>query len=165
MPRRLVSLGLLGLLGLAACFGAGKGGGEPAPWTSPTLEITVSGIHLGPAATDPGSGASLSDQHDPSTGRVTDSQLHITATSTAAGGSCQLAFDRFGDGISPIAAGAFQLDSSGLGGSGNGTVAPIAGERVVGPADSWSCTGSSCDGMVLALSALDSTHASGYLAG
>src|SRR4030095_6416627 len=106
---------LVALLALAGCHrssGTLDDGGFG--FTSPTLEVTVNGVHLGPAAPDPGSSASLVNTRDPGSNRITDSQFHVSATSQVGGGGCQLAFDRFGDGIFPVGGGAWAVTASSL---------------------------------------------------
>lgn len=145
----------------AACNG--HGGTGPVGYGGPALEVTIDGIHLGPAAPDPGSSVSLIDTKN-QLAQVTDSQLRILAGSTAAGATCQLGFERFGDGITPIRATFYTLGAVVGGGTPDGTVTPIGGERVIGPGDSWQCAGSSCDGGQLVINVVDSLHVEGYFA-
>ena len=158
------------LLASGCIFGGSNGNtvsGDPGTGSNgfgqPTLEVTVDGVHLGPAAPDPGSSASLIDQQDPSAGA--QSQLNVQITSSSAGATCQLSFERFGMDAAPIGFGAYTLGEAQLGGTPDGIVSPIGGERVMGPGDTWSCAGSSCDGSTLEILAIDSTHLEGYFGG
>jgi hypothetical protein len=157
-----IALGLA--LTLCSCHGA-TGGMGAYGFGGPTVEITVDGQHLGPAAPDPGAGASLVDTRDPASGAVTDSRFAATVASSSAGATCQLSFDRFGDGIPPIGVGYYQLSAEGATATADGTVAPVGGERLIGPADSWSCSGSACDGALLGITAIDAAHVEGYFSG
>src|SRR5439155_22360471 len=89
------------ILLLAGCFptGAGTGGsdgGTTVGYTGPTLELTVNGVHFGPAAPDPGAYADLVTMHDTTTGRAMGSSFRLSANVGSAG--CTLGFDRYGDG-------------------------------------------------------------------
>jgi hypothetical protein len=149
------------LLFAASCNGHATGG--PVGFGGPALEVTIDGIRLGPAAPDPGSSASLVDTKN-QFAQISDSQFRIFAGSAPAGATCQLAFEQFGDGVSGIHAGGYTLATPGAA-TADGTVTPIAGERVFAPGDSFQCAGSSCDGATLIISALDSLHVEGYFAG
>lgn len=151
---------------LAGCWPVGStttdGGTQPVGYATPTLEVTVSGVHFGPAAPDPGSAASLTTTRDPTTGQVTGASFRLAATIGQAG--CNLAFDTFGMGA---ALGPGQYTVASMQGSStlNGTVYPTTGERISTPEGSGACTGSGCDGAAFVLTAIDAKHATGYFSG
>src|SRR5436305_1118358 len=78
---------------------------------SPTLELTVNGIHLGPSAADAASGASFVTQRDQTTGTPQQSTLSISVSSAATGASCSLDFVRYGDDVAPFHTGGYQVSS------------------------------------------------------
>jgi hypothetical protein len=155
-------------LGCAACFpsGGGSNPGGPVGFGAPMLEVTIDGNRLGPATPDPGSTASLVDTHD-QLGQVATSDWTLLAASTAAGATCDLRLQRYGNSaaIAPFAVGMFQITDPGPSGTADGTATPLGGERVIGPGDSWECAGSSCNGAVLVIQAMDSLHVEGYFSG
>src|SRR5438067_13067801 len=123
----------------AACNGHATGG--PVGFGGPALEVTIDGVHLGPAAPDPGSSATLADTKD-QFAQIVDSQLHVLAASSQAGATCQLQFEQFGDRVGGIHVGGYQLAAAVGNATPDGTVTPIGGERVVAPGDSFQCAGS-----------------------
>lgn len=156
---------LLGAVAAGGCFPAGAdgadGGGQYG-YSSPTLELTVNGVHFGPGAPDPGAGASLVTTRDATTGRITGASFRLAASLGSAG--CQLAFDRYGDGAA-IRVGQYRVQSMQGAFTLDGTVYPTTAERIATPAGNAGCTGSGCDGAAFVLDALDATHASGYFSG
>jgi hypothetical protein len=158
----------LPLLLLAGCFQTGPSGydgGGSIGFGTPTLQLTVAGVRLGPSAPDPGSGVDVVDEVNPLTGRVTRSMITISASSAAAKASCQLYGERFGDGVLPFFATQYLIEApTGLA-TRDGTASPGAGELVTGGTSSFRCTGSGCNGGVLAFTHLSSHHVEGYLSG
>lgn len=148
----------------AGCFpanGAGSDGGTVG-YSAPTLEVTINGVHFGPAAPDAGAYADLVTTRDPSTGRTTGSSFRLSATIGAAG--CMLAFDRFGDGTT-LGVGQYTVASQQGATTLDGTVYPTTAERFTTPEGGAGCTGSGCDGAAFVLSAVDRAHATGYFMG
>lgn len=149
----------------AGCFPAGSGGsdgGASHGYSGPTLELTVNGVHFGPAAPDPGAAADLVTSRDPLTGRSTGASFRLAASIGSAG--CALAFDRYGDGAT-LGAGQYTVASQQGATTLDGTVYPTTAERFSTPAGGASCSGSGCDGAALVLGAVDATHATGYFMG
>lgn len=158
---------LLGALLLAGCnFGStgGADGGGGYGFGQPALQVTINGVQFGPAAPDATSYAELVTQRD-GAGRVLQSTFTVAASASAVGAACNLVVQRFGSGATAIAALPYQLQVAGTNGTPDGTVAPIAGERVSVPQGTWQCTGSSCNGGTFNLSVLDASHAEGFLSG
>jgi hypothetical protein len=135
----------------------GTGGG--VGYTSPTLAVTVAGVHFGPAA--PGGTASLVNSRD-AAGNLVSGSFRISATVAMAG--CQLAFDRFGAGAG-IGVGQYTINSNVGSVTPSGIVYPTGAETVTFPQGSASCTGSDCDFGALVLSQVDSDHVQGYWSG
>lgn len=129
----------------------------------PTLEVTINGVHFGPAAPNSDGVATLVNQRD-AMGRVVQSTFSVVASSSVSGASCQLGVTRFGpNGVQPISAAPYQLVASDATTTPDGTVLPQSGGRVAVTQGSWSCAGATCNGGVLALSHLDADYAEGYL--
>ncbi len=164
--RPLVSSTLaLAAIFYGGCFPAGSGGsdgGSGYGYSSPTLELTVSGVHFGPAAPDPGAFADLVTMRDATTGNVTGASFRLGASIGAAG--CALAFDRFGDGAT-LPPGQYTVQSMQGAFTLDGTVYPTTGERISTPEGGAGCTGAACDGAAFVLTAMDATHATGYFMG
>jgi hypothetical protein len=139
-------------------------GGETNGFGTPTLEVTVNGIHSGPAAPDGSSFVDLINQYD-SSGTLTRSSLQIVATSTSANASCSMSVDRFGDFVSTFGVGQYSLSGSGLSGTGDGEAVPQGSPAASTSLGVFSCTGSACDGVGLGLSWLDASHAEGFFSG
>jgi hypothetical protein len=150
----------------AGCFpttnGGSDGGGGGGGFAGPTLELTVNGVHFGPATPDPGAAADLVTSHDPITGRSTGASFRLSATIGTAG--CALAFDRYGDGVT-LGAGQYTVASQQGATTLDGTVYPTTAERFSTPEGGAGCSGSGCDGAAFALNAVDATHATGYFMG
>ena len=133
---------------------------------SPTLELTVNGVHLGPSAADASSGASLLTTRDQTTGRAQQSNLSIAVSSAATGASCQLDFVRSGDDVTPFHTGGYQVSSASVfGATPDGIAQPVSGLSVGTPQGAASCAGSDCDGAVLYLNDLAMDHVQGSLSG
>ena len=148
----------------AGCFpatGAGSDGGTVG-YSAPTLEVTVNGVHFGPAAPDAGAYADLVTMRDPTTGQTTGASFRLSATIGTAG--CALAFDRFGNGVT-LGVGQYTVASQQGATTLDGTVYPTTAERFSTPEGGAGCTGSGCDGAAFVLSAADATHATGYFMG
>lgn len=162
----VVALALGVLLG-GGCFPTGSDGGDGGSggqygFSAPTLELTVGGVHFGPAAPDPGAAADLVTTRDAITGRITGSSFRLAASIGSAG--CQLAFDRYGDGTA-IGVGQYAVQSMQGASTINGTVYPTTGERIATPEGGAGCSGSGCDGAAFVLTAVDAMHAVGYFSG
>ena len=168
MRHALAALALLA----AACDlfpnqgdGATTSDGGANGYGRPTLEVTIAGVHFGPSTPDPGSRVDYVNTRDNSTGRITDSTFQLQATSTKSGAQCAVAVHRAGDGVDPIHTGGWQVIASSFGPTPGGAVAVIGNQGVAVPQGTWLCSGASCNGAGFALTALDATHAEGYLAG
>jgi hypothetical protein len=156
------------LLLLAGCFPSGASspsgpGGARYGFTGPTLELTINGLHFGPAAPDSSSSGQLVTTRDATTGRVTQSTLRVHASSAQSGAVCDLVADRFGDDIAPLGVGTYMVTPVQGTATPDGTVSPVAGESVSVPQGSWQC--GACDGAVFGVTALASDHVDGYLSG
>jgi hypothetical protein len=172
MQRGRRGLSVVGTVAAAAIFCSGcflPTGTPPAArdggsygYSGPTLELTVNGVHFGPAAPDPGAAADLVTTRDATTGRVTGASFRMTATLGTAG--CALAFDRFGDGAT-LGVGQYTVQSMQGTSTSNGTVYPTTAQRIATPEGGAGCTGSGCDGAGFVLNAIDATHATGYFRG
>jgi hypothetical protein len=160
IPRIVLAVLLLG-----GCFPAGSGngdGGGSVGYSGPTLEVTINGVHFGPAAPSAGAFVDLVATHDPLTGSSTGASFRLGASVGAAG--CQLAFDRYGDGVT-LGTGQYTVTSQQGATTPDGTVYATTAERFSTPAGGAGCSGSGCDGAAFVLSALDGTHATGYFMG
>ena len=150
----------------AGCFpqGAtgGSDGGTTVGFTGPTLEVTVSGVHFGPAAPDPGAFVDLITARDGG-GKPTQSSFRLSASIGNVG--CSLAFDTFGTNSNAIGVGQYTVQSMQGGSTLSGTVYPTTAESFATPEGGASCTGSTCDGSAFVLSAIDAAHATGYFSG
>jgi hypothetical protein len=154
---------------LAICCGgcfpmgatSGTDGGTSVGYSGPTLELTVSGVHFGPMAPDPGAFLDLVTTRD-ANGVATGSSFRMSAAIGDAG--CVLSFDRFGDGA-VIGAGQYTVQSMQGGSTLDGTVYPTSAERIATPEGGAGCTGSECDGAAFVLTAIDAEHATGYFQG
>jgi hypothetical protein len=125
------------------------------------LELTISGVHFGPMAPDPGAFVDLVTQRDGG-GKPTMSSFRLSASIGNAG--CALAFDTFGN-ATPIGVGQYIVQSMQGSTTLSGTVYPTTAERIGTPEGGAGCTGSGCDGAAFVLSAIDATHATGYFMG
>lgn len=170
---RSSTLALAAALALGGCeyfnqpVPGNDGGARSYGYGEPTLEVTVNGLHFGPAAPDPTAAASLIDSLD-SVGRVTLSSFRVQASASSAGTACGLSLQRsgssFGGAVQPIGVGSYLL-SSGGGAGASGTLQPIEGEVVSTPQGTWSCSGAACNNSGFVLTHLDADHAEGYLSG
>jgi hypothetical protein len=140
--------------------GGGGSGGGAVPFSAPTLEVTVSGVHFGPSAPDSGSAGSLVTQRDATTGVVSDATLHINGSLTADGVGCNFVFDTFG---SPLGVGQYTISSQVQGTTPSGIVYPTGTERVQTPEGGAGCSGSACDGGALVITSVDAAHIYGYV--
>jgi hypothetical protein len=150
----------------SGCFPTGAatsdgGTGGSGAFAAPTLELTISGVHFGPMAPDPGASVSLVTTRDDN-GQPTQSSFRLSASIGTAG--CTLAFDTFG-GSPAIGVGQFTVTAEQGSSTLDGTVYPTTGELIQTPEGGASCSGSDCDGAAFVLSAIDTTHASGYFQG
>ncbi|HEY2745396.1 MAG TPA: hypothetical protein VGL86_12255 [Polyangia bacterium] len=145
------------------CFPAGSvtsDGGTTTGFVSPTLELTISGVHFGPAAPDPGAFVDLVTTRD-GNGTATASAFRMSASVGSAG--CTLSFDTFGGGT--IGVGQYTVESEQGDETLDGTVYPTTAERVATPEGGAGCTGSDCDGSGFTISAADAAHISGFFSG
>lgn len=151
---------------LGGCFPTGSTGGSDGGttvgFTGPTLEVTVNGVHFGPAAPDPGAFVDLVTVRDGG-GKPTQSSFRLSATIGSAG--CSLAFDTFGTNSFAIGPGQYTVESMQGGSTLSGTVYPTTAESFATPGGGASCTGSNCDGAAFVLTAIDAAHATGYFSG
>lgn len=129
-----------------------------------TLQVTVNGVHFGPAAPDGGSFALLVNARNQQ-GRITQSHFQIQARSTAAQAVCAIDVQRYGDGVSSIGAGPWIVGAGSGARSSDGEVDPVTGIGVQIPQGTWQCLGAACDGGAFVLNALDDKHAEGYVQG
>ena len=163
--RTLLLLFAAGCGGLFGNGGDSDGGSQQASgFGTPTLEVTVGGVHSGPAAPDGNSFVDLVNQYD-STGSLSRSSLQIIASSTAANASCSLAADRYGEFVTSFGAGTYTLSGSGLNGTPDGTAAPSGAPAAATSQGVFTCTGSACNGVALSLSWIDANHAEGFFSG
>jgi hypothetical protein len=147
----------------AGCFpvdSSDSDGGTSSAFTGPTLEVTVSGVHFGPAAPDPGSFVDLVTTRDAS-GTATGSSFRLAASVDGAG--CNLTFDTFGG--ADIGVGQYKVESMQGGLTLDGTVYPTSGEHFTTPEGPASCSGSDCDNAAFVISAADAAHVTGYYMG
>jgi hypothetical protein len=158
-------VGLLFLLG--GCFQTSQTGAVDSGvygFSSPTLELTVNGVHFGPSVADVGSVADFVTTYDQTTARAQQSTLQIVVSSAATGASCAFGFARYGDGVAPFHVGGYQISSGDVfGTTPDGTAMPISSESVDVPQGAASCAGSDCDGAVLYLNDLQQDHVQGSL--
>ena len=148
----------------SGCFLPGSsssdGGSSPA-FATPTLEVTVGGVHFGPMAPDPGAFVDLVTTRDQS-GMPTASSFRMAATIGTAG--CTLTFDRFG-GNAALGVGQYTVQSMQGAATLDGTVYPTTGERIGTPEGGAGCAGAGCDGAAFVINAIDAQHATGYFSG
>lgn len=162
----------LGLLALCAavCAGCGlfgnspDGGTQPSGFGTPTLEVTVNGVHAGPVAPDGTSAASLNDVYDATTGNLAQSTLSLSATATSVNAGCSMALQRYGA-VAPLGVGEWALAETTGSASGDGQAAPLGAPTVSLQGVTLSCNGDGCADTALTVSALDSAHLEGYFSG
>jgi hypothetical protein len=140
-----------------------SGGQNQYGFGVPTLELTINGVHFGPAAPDTVSTLEITETRDALTGRVDSASFHLHASSAKTGARCDFDLQKFGDGTAPITTGTLQLVVANGPNTADGSISPAGAPSVTVPQGSWSC--GSCTGAIFALSALDSQHAEGYLSG
>jgi hypothetical protein len=131
---------------------------------TPTLEVTVSGAHFGPAAPDSGSFVDLINQYD-QFGSLSRSTLNISTSSQSAMAACGLSADRYGEFVTSFGVGQWTLSGAGTGGTDDGTAEAIGAPTVATTSGNFSCTGSNCAAVTLQLSYIDAGHAEGFFAG
>ncbi len=157
--------------GLLLAVASGCGGvGPPGSFGfgSPTLEITVGGVHVGTAAPDASSIASLIDQRDSGTNALISSTLTLDGTVASHGASCSMAVHRIGGStapLKPIGLGSYQIAEDPTGQTADLAVDLVSPPTVTTSTGTLSCAGSACDGFALSLSVLDSTVTEGYFMG
>src|SRR5690242_14717929 len=151
--------------------GIGCGGAAPDDTTNqqngfgtPTVEVTVNGAHLGPAAPDSTSFVDLVNQYD-QFGSLTRSTLNIFASSPAAMATCNLSADRYGEFVTSFGVGQWSLSGAGTGGTDDGTAEAIGSPTVSTTSGSFSCAGSNCAAVDVSLSYIDAGHAEGFFSG
>jgi len=147
------------------CFPTGSSsnsdGGTTVGFSGPTLEMTISGVHFGPMAPDPGAFVDLVTTRDAG-GKPMASSFRMSAAIGSAG--CALSFDTYGNG-GAIGVGQYIVESMQGSTTLEGTVYPTTAERIATPEGGAGCTGSDCDGAAFVLSAIDANHATGYFMG
>lgn len=131
---------------------------------TPTLELTVNGVHAGPAAPDANSYVDLVNEYD-ANGTLTRSTLQIFASAPAADASCSVAAYRFGQFVTSFGVGSYTLSAEGVNSTDGATAAPEGAPSAATAQGVFSCTGSDCDGAGVSLSWIDSTHAEGFFTG
>ncbi len=127
---------------------------------APSVEVTVDGVHVGPAPALTGSYADLTAQHD-QTGGVATTDLVVHAVAQNA--SCDLHFDRFGEGALPFSTGTTTLETPTGASTAQGTTAPVGPMTVVAGMLTLQCNGAMCDGGVLSITGLDAAHIEGFV--
>jgi hypothetical protein len=155
-----ISIGLIFCVGCFPTSSTNSDGGSDGAFTGPTLEVTVSGVHFGPAAPDPGGFVDLTTTHD-ANGAATASSFRMSASVGSAG--CTLDFDTFGGGH--IGVGQYTVQSMQGAQTLDGTVYPTTGERIATPEGGAGCSGTACDNAAFVLSAADANHVVGYFMG
>ncbi len=140
--------------------GGSGGGGGATGFVAPTLELTVSGVHFGPAAPDAGSSASLITQRD-GLGNALSSTFTLDGGLSSLGAGCSFRFDTFGG--PTIGLGQYTISAATGSVTANGTVSPTGSESVTTPEGPASCAGTDCDGGALVISAIDAAHVYGYV--
>lgn len=129
-----------------------------------TLQVTVNGVHFGPAAPDNGSAAALVNAYNQA-GRIYQSRFQLQAQSTAAKAACAIDIQRVGDGVSSIGAGPWIVGAGAGARTADGEVDPVTGLGIQIPQGTWQCVGAACEGGAFVLRALDDKHAEGYVQG
>lgn len=161
---------LAALLFLSGCS-VFDGGSSSSPssgpnqygYGAPTLELTINGIHFGPATPDSSSTVDVATSRDATRGQVDRASLSLHASSAAMGARCDFDLEKFGNGTTPLVVGTLQLAVATGTKTPDGTISPVGSPSVAVPQGSWSC--GSCTGGLLVLSALDNSHVEGYLSG
>jgi hypothetical protein len=166
--RRSSLIAVLLAAGAPGCFlpqssgsdgGAAGADGGYGPFTSPTLEVTVSGVHFGPSV--PAGTASIVNTRD-QFGAVTAGSFRLDANIGNAG--CTLAFDRFGPSAA-IGVGQYTVSSKVGSSTPSGIVYPTTGEIVATPEGNARCSGSDCDYSAFVINAIGTNYVAGYWMG
>ena len=152
----LLALGSMG----SDCFPVSSDDGGYVGAGSPSVEVTVDGVHVGPSTALAGSFADLTALRD-ETGHITSTDLLIHAV--AANASCDLHFDRFGTDALPFAAGATTLATPTGDTTEAGTTALVGPMTIVAGMLTLQCAGQDCDGGVLSITGLDTLHIEGFV--
>jgi hypothetical protein len=163
MGRISSGVTLLAALTFSACFppqsSSGTDGGGAVPFSSPTLEVTISGHHFGPSV--PAGTASIVNSRD-QFGNVTAGSFRLDANIGSAG--CTLAFDRFGPSAG-IGMGQYTVKSNPGSSTASGVVYPTSGLVIATPEGNARCAGSSCDFSAFVLNEVAADHVAGYWMG
>jgi hypothetical protein len=130
----------------------------------PTLEVTVAGVHAGPAAPDATAAAALIDQYDATSGALAQSSFQLSASSATVGAACAINLQRYGA-VVPLGIGTWQLADSTGAISDDGVAAPLGSPTVTMAGNTWTCSGDGCADTALTISALDAAHVEGYFTG
>lgn len=160
--RRLGALAIaVACIGSDSCFPASGGvdGGYVGLGT-PSLEVTVDGTHVGPAAASAGSYADLVTNRAQA-GGGDDQSLAVHVVTASSG--FDLHVSRFGPSVPQLGAGAYRLETALAAATAEGTASPVGTPSVTAGALTLACAGSGCDGGVLAITVLDAVHLEGYL--
>jgi hypothetical protein len=139
----------------------GSDGGTPATvLDGPQIEVTVDGVHVGPEVLSAGSYADFVDTAG-SFGDASNSALTLHAVS--ADTAFNLAIVVFGEGIQPIHAASYALETA-LGSATDNGAASLNGAPVVTAGQlTLECDDGTCGGGVLTITAMDTAHVEGYL--
>ncbi len=156
---------LAGCGGLDDLFGGSNSGldGGMVSFGRPTLEVTINGVHAGPADPDATASSYFRDTQD-SFGNFLSSVFGVTASASSVGAACNFELQRFGAQIAPIGTGMFMVESTSSSETGD-ALSPGSGISVSSPQGTYTCAGSDCNNSVLNLSALASDHSEGYWIG
>lgn len=159
---------LVGVLLFVACMGNScfpEGGGVDGGYVgagAPSLEVTVDGVHVGPAPATVGAYADLTTTRD-ALGQLLSTNLVIHPMAMMA--SCDIPVARFGAGVQPFRAAAYQLRTPLGDTTPEGTAAVQGGATVTAGALTLKCFGDGCNASVLAITVMDAAHVEGYLSG
>jgi hypothetical protein len=164
---RRLSLGATFLVAatFSACFpppqpsSDSDGGAGSGAFTSPELEVTVSGVHFGPSV--PAGTASVVNSRD-QFGTVTAGSFRLDANIGSAG--CSLAFDRFGPNAA-IGVGQYTVSSNVGNATPSGIVYPTHGIVIGTPEGNARCAGSTCDFSAFVINAIGKDYVAGYWMG
>jgi hypothetical protein len=150
-------------LGSSDCFPTSNpdAGGYVGPG-APSVEVTVDGVHVGPAPAVSGSFGDLSAQRDQA-GRISSTDLLIHAV--AANASCDLHFSRFGTDVLGFSMGTTPLESPTGSATAQGTSAPVGPLTIIAGMLTLQCNGSMCDSGILSITGMDTAHIEGFVSG
>ncbi len=170
--RTAIAFALLGTTGCGLLDlnpSSDGGGGVPSGgangYGKPTLEVTVGGVHFGPAAPDGASAAQLTTSYDQYSNQAVDTRLIVNVSATSVGAACSLGIFRQGEDVAPFTTAGYRFSADSSGPTPDGMAVPISGEGVSVPQGGWSCSGDGCNGGALVITGLDEAHIEGYVGG